>query len=70
MPVNAIASPSTVHSTREDENDFTRYFATPPCAKSWTCWIALKNLYVFPEDLAPARIADSQGLGGASGAKA
>jgi uncharacterized membrane protein len=31
---------------------------------------ALEKLYVFPEDLALARIADSQGLGGASGAKA
>jgi uncharacterized membrane protein len=31
---------------------------------------ALEKLYVFPEDLALARIADSQGLGGASGTKA
>jgi hypothetical protein len=31
---------------------------------------ALETLYVFPEDLALARIADSQGLGGASGALA
>ena len=31
---------------------------------------ALEKLYAFPEDLALARIADSQGLGGASGAKA
>ncbi len=30
---------------------------------------ALEKLYVFPEDLALARVADSQGLGGASGAK-
>ncbi len=31
---------------------------------------AIASLYPFPEDLALARIADSQGLGGASGAKA
>lgn len=31
---------------------------------------ALERLYVFPEDLALARIADSQGLGGASDTKA
>lgn len=31
---------------------------------------ALEKLYAFPEDLALARIADSQGLGGASGMKA
>ena len=30
----------------------------------------VEKLYVFPEDLALARIADSQGLGGASGTKA
>jgi hypothetical protein len=30
---------------------------------------ALGTLYAFPEDLALARIPDSQGLGGASGAK-
>lgn len=30
----------------------------------------LEKLHVFPENLALARIADSQGLGGASGAKA
>jgi uncharacterized membrane protein len=29
----------------------------------------LEKLYVFPEDLALARVADSQGLGGAAGAK-
>jgi hypothetical protein len=31
---------------------------------------AIEKLYPFPEDLALARIADSQGLGGASGMKA
>lgn len=31
---------------------------------------ALEKFYVFPEDLALARVADSQGLGGGSGAKA
>ena len=31
---------------------------------------ALQKLYLFPEELALARIADSQGLGGASGTKA
>jgi uncharacterized membrane protein len=30
----------------------------------------LQKLYAFPEDLALARIADSQGLGGASGSQA
>jgi uncharacterized membrane protein len=30
----------------------------------------LQKLYAFPEDLALARIADSQGLGGASGSHA
>jgi uncharacterized membrane protein len=30
----------------------------------------LKQLYLFPEDLALARIADAQGLGGASGTNA
>jgi uncharacterized membrane protein len=30
---------------------------------------AIEKLYLFPEDLALARIADSQGLGGATGAK-
>jgi len=29
---------------------------------------AIEKLYVFPEDLALARIPDSQGLGGSSGA--
>jgi uncharacterized membrane protein len=30
----------------------------------------LEQLYAFPEDLALARIADAQGLGGASGTRA
>ena len=30
----------------------------------------IEKLYILPEDIALARIADSQGLGGASGTKA